>query len=92
MLAEVVTENGTIPVEGHEIKELPKVMTAEEIDAALAELGKELRRLIVSTKRLPRTGGLEAHQDPSRALALAQSHLQTGFMWMRRAVAPKDEF
>lgn len=92
MHAEVVTENGTIPAEGHEIKELPKAMTAEEIDSALRALGSELRRLIVSAKRLPRVPGLEAHQDPARALALAQSHLQTGFMWMRRAIAPKDEF
>lgn len=92
MHAEVITKDGSIPVEGHEIKEIPALMSAAEIDASLEKLGTDLRKLIVATKRLPREKNWEAHQDPSRSIALAQSHLQTGFMWLRRAVHPKDEF
>ena len=50
-------------------------------------LGVELRALIVEVKRLPRTKGLDPHQDPVRSLAIAQTDLQTGFMWLRRAIA-----
>lgn len=66
---------------------LPK---AEDLLLQVNAAGETLRSLIVSAKRLPRDKGLEPHQDPTRSLALAQAHLQTGFMWLRRAIeAPK---
>lgn len=55
-------------------------------------LGLELRALIVRCKKLPRTPGLEPHQDEVRALAIAQSNLQTGFLWLRRAIKPEPVF
>lgn len=64
--------------------------TAADLIAKLDEIGASLRELVIVSKRLPRVPGLEPHQDQARSLALAQAHLQTGFMWMRRSIeAPK---
>ena len=69
-----------------------KIPDAADLQRQAHELGEALRVLIVTAKRLPREKALEPHQDPVRSLALAQSHLQTGFMWLRRAIDPPRMF
>lgn len=66
--------------------------TVAEVMAKVNELGAALRVVIVEVKSLPRTPGLDPHQDTTRSLALAQSHLQTGFMWLRRAIDNPNVF
>ena len=97
-------ENGPLehmPQDGHPAVELegkpleaPSVPppTTEELSERVNKVGDDLRAVIVDTKRLPRVKGIDPHQDQGRALALAQAHLQTGFMWLRRAVKPQQEF
>ena len=88
----VVSKDGpAIELDGKPAAAPPKeAPTAEALLKQTNEIGDLLRALIVSTKRLPREKGFEAHQEPVRSLALAQAHLQTGFMWLRRAIeAPK---
>lgn len=63
-----------------------KLPDPDELLRQVNELGEALRVLIIATKRLPRDKALEPHQDATRSLALAQAHLQTGFMWLRRAI------
>lgn len=75
-----------VELEGKEVTDPGPQPTAEELIAQLDVLGDALRALIIRSKHVPRTKGLDPHQDPSRSLALAQSHLQTGFMWLRRAI------
>ena len=87
---EAVAGSDNVEVVGKEIKEIPAPPSAELLLAQANALGEQLRALIVTTKRLPRDKSLESHQDPVRSLSLAQAHLQTGFMWLRRAIeAPK---
>lgn len=86
------SSNPNIELEGKEVKEAPKPVNADELMLKVEELGAQLRALIVESKRVPREKGLEAHQDPVRALALAQSNLQTGFMWLRRSIKPSKDF
>ena len=69
-----------------------KVPDPGELLREVNELGEALRALIVTCKRLPRDKALEAHQEPARSLALAQAHLQTGFLWLRRALNPDQSF
>ena len=85
-----VSDNGpTIELEG---KETPPAVAPEPLPAAdellkqADAIGEELRALIVLTKKLPRSKGLESHQESSRSLSLAQMYLQTGFMWLRKAI------
>ena len=66
--------------------------SAESLMERLNDLGASLREVIVEAKRLPPTQGLAPHQDPTRSIAVAQSYLQTGFMWLRRAIAPTKDF
>lgn len=63
-------------------------LVSERISAASAEL----RKLILEVKRLPRDKSLEPHLEEMRCLATAQTNLQTGLMWLRRAVNPTKEF
>ena len=66
-------------------------LTIEEAEERMKVLGQALRALIVDIKTLPRTKGLEPHQDPMRSLAQAQMYLQTGFLWLRKTIeAPRD--
>ena len=60
--------------------------SAEELLLLTNNLGESLRTLIIAVKKLPKNKALEPHQDAGRSLALAQAHLQTGFMWLRRAI------
>lgn len=88
---------GRQPVEltGLEVKPAAETMpapTVEELTNKVQAVGEELRALIVLTKRLPRAKGLDPHQDPTRSLSLAQMYLQTGFMWLRRAIQTPKEF
>lgn len=71
---------------------IPKVPLAADLSIEADALGEQMRQLIVSIKRLPRSAGLDPHQDPVRALSLAQAHLQTGFMWLRRAIETPKVF
>ena len=89
---EVKSSGPKLEVVGSEIKILPATPTDAELLAKLTECGDALRELIVLSKRLPRIAGLEAHQEQGRSLALAQAHLQTGFMWLRRAISPSKDF
>jgi len=79
-----VESNRQIEVVGTEVK--VESISREQALIQLEQIGEKLRELIVSTKRLPREGAFSPHQDPVRSLSLAQSHLQTGFMWLRRAI------
>ena len=88
----VVPEGGpSVELHGTQVSGAPApVPNAAELMARVNSIGDTLRALIVETKRLPREKGCEPHQDPVRSLAQAQVHLQTGFMWLRRAIeAPK---
>lgn len=91
-----VPEGGpSIELEGKEIIEPPvaePLPSAEELLKQADALGEQLRALIVLSKRLPRSKGLEPHQESSRSLSLAQMYLQTGFMWLRRAIKEPKEF
>ena len=92
---ELVQPNGgpEVNLQGAEIKATPAVPTptAAELLKKVEEAGTALRGIIVLTKKLPRDKAFEPHQDPTRSIALAQAHLQTGFMWLRRAInAPKE--
>ncbi|MBM3460742.1 MAG: hypothetical protein FJX76_01445 [Armatimonadetes bacterium] len=72
-----------------------RAVEAPSRDALMAQandIGNQLRALIVEAKRLPREKDLEAHQDPARALSIAQAHLQTGFLWLRKAINSPKEF
>lgn len=82
-----------VELQGKEITEVPTPVTAEELLAKAGELGEQLRALIVATKKLPREkNSIQAHQDPSRSLSLAQVNLQQGLMWLRRAIQSPKEF
>ena len=88
-----VVEGGEkVELLGREISEPPKAPTAVELTARTNELGEQMRSLIVAAKRLPATKALDPHQDPVRSIALAQSHLQTGFMWLRKAIEQPKVF
>lgn len=82
----VESSSKNVTIEGREVTEKSPPPTAEALIAEMNAIGDALRALIVLSKRLPRDGATEAHQDPIRALALAQANLQTGFMWLRRAI------
>lgn len=72
-----------------QVKEAPKPLSREELQKQVDDVGENLRKLIVLTKLLPRKG-LEGYNDELRCLGQAQSNLQTGLMWLRRAIdAPK---
>ena len=92
---EVQSPPGTeVVLQGTEVKPdaTPKP-TAEELLKKVEEVGEALRALIVLTKRLPREPqALDPHQEPGRALSLAQMYLQTGFMWLRKAIKAPKEF
>ena len=89
---EVKSSRSELEVAGREVKTAPQPPTEAELLAKLTECGDAMRELILLTKRLPRIAGLEAHQEQGRSLALAQAHLQTGFMWLRRAISPSKDF
>ena len=87
---EVVLEGREIQADALKPIAPPAPPMAADLLRQVDEIGTVLRALIVETKRLPREKGLDPHQDPVRSLAQAQVHLQTGFMWLRRAIeAPK---
>lgn len=81
-----VESNRQIDVASTEVKEKPAAPVKEDVLAKVEEIGVQLRAAIIAAKRLPRDGYTDPHQDPARSLALAQAHLQTGFMWLRRAI------
>lgn len=70
----------------------PPPPNPDELMVEANRMGTEMRKFIVRCKKLPRTPGLGPHQDEVRALALAQAHLQTGWLWLRRAIKPEDVF
>lgn len=80
-----------VEIQGRQVEPKP-VPVAAGLLLRINDLGNVLREVIIETKRLPRDAGYEPHQDPTRSLALAQAHLQTGFMWLRKAVTRPKEF
>ena len=79
-----------VELRGREIKAGLPPPDPEAMLKEINEIGNRLRELIVMSKRLPKRPELEPHQDASKCIAMAQSNLQTGFMWMRRIIeAPK---
>lgn len=95
MLEQPEEQEAKVDLEGKEIENVPEpepLPTAEDVIAIANKLGKELRELIVLAKRVPGKKGVDVYQDPRRSLGLAQMHLQTGLMWLRRAVKVSDEF
>lgn len=89
------TENGPeIEVVAKEMPaDAPKPPSKDDLLAKANELGDQMRALIVEAKRLPRgKNSIAPHQDPSRALSLSQMYLQTGFMWLRKAIEVPKEF
>lgn len=87
---EVKQEGGPqIELQGKEIakaSEAPPPPTVEEMLKRADELGARMREVIVAAKKLPREKGVEPHLDAARSLSLAQMYLQTGYMWLRRAI------
>lgn len=69
-----------------------KNASPDELLKKVNEIGDQLRGLILQAKKLPREKSLEAHQDPARALSIAQVNLQTGFAWLRKAIMAPKEF
>lgn len=87
---EIVTQ-GKVEAEATEVAAKP-VPNKDELVVRISAAGTELRNLILEAKKLPRDRSLEAHQEEMRCLSQAQNHLQTGMMWLRRAVNPSKEF
>lgn len=89
----VETESNNVTVTVNELIIPEKtVVTHGEAMLRIHDIGVIMRELIVDIKKLPTTGAYQAHQDPGRSLSLAQSHLQTGMMWLKRAVTPSEDF
>ena len=77
-----------VEIVGTEVK--PTTATASELLARVDAAGEELRALIVAIKTLPREkNAIQTFTDPSRSLSIAQVELQTGLMWLRKAIEPK---
>ena len=77
-----------VEIVGTEVK--PTKETASELLARVDAAGEELRALIVAIKTLPREkNAIQTFTDPSRSLSIAQVELQTGLMWLRKAIEPK---
>lgn len=89
----VQTSGPDVRLQGVEMKE-PKLPppTQEDLLAESIDLGNKIRDLIVRTKRLPIQQGFKPFQDPTRSLALAQSHLQTGLLWLRKCITQDANF
>jgi hypothetical protein len=92
MLEQTPQQAENVTLEGKEVKEIPAIPDRDELITKINAAGAILRMLILEAKKLPKEKGVEPHQDSVRSLALAQSHLQTGFMWLRRAVFAPDVF
>lgn len=83
-----------LQVVGRVAKDEPVALpTVDELMERSHALGVELRTLILLVKKVAKnTPMLEPHQDPTRSLGIAQSNMQAGFMWLRRAIKPTDDF
>ena len=92
MLALTESSGPSVEVEAKNVADLPPAPAKDDLLREADVLGSQLRDLIVRAKRLPKDKSLEPHQDPIRALALAQANLQAGFMWLRKAIEQKREF
>lgn len=61
----------------------------DEVDV----LARSMRQLLVRCKNLPKQDEkLETYQMQKRSLTIAQEHLQTGFLWLRRCVSGDTRF
>lgn len=81
---------GNVKLEGREIT--APIPSRDDVRRAIGEAAMLMRRIILDVKKLPRDKALEPHQDELRCLAQAQTNLQTGLMWLRRAVEQTREF
>ena len=59
---------------------------------SIKELAEEVNETINVVAALPITDGAEVSENPARALNIARTELQTGFMWLIRAVARPKGF
>ena len=66
--------------------------TAVALLQQVDEFGANLRALLVEAKKLPKVEGLDKYQEPMRSLSIAQENLQTGLMWLRRAIEKPKVF
>lgn len=73
-------------------KPKPELPTPEAILSRLDAIGNDLRALIVDAKKLATGKGFEPHEDPMRCIAIAQSELQTGFLWLKRSINRQKGF
>ena len=85
---EVVSTNADVEVRAVEVAPVNR----EDVVGRINAVGNVLREIIVEVKRLPRDKTLAPHQDELRCLAQAQTNLQTGLMWLRRAVEQSKVF
>ena len=85
------SNNPNVILEGKEVKKEPPP-DADEVMEKINAMGTQMRELILLCKKVPRIDGLDPHQEQVRSLALAQAHLQTGFLWLRRGVKPDKLF
>jgi hypothetical protein len=86
-----IKTGGQVEAVAKEVNSEP-VPTKEEMQVRIAVAGAELRKIILAVKRLPRDKALEPHVEELRCLAQAQTNLQVGLMWLRRAVNPTKDF
>ena len=64
----------------------------DELLLRVQEIGFELREIIVQAKKLPSEPNIEMHESHMRALDVAQTQLQTGMLWLRRAITRQRGF
>lgn len=84
--AEVKTGIITEPV-------LSKSETPESLLAEVDRLSDAFRAVIVRCKLLDKSdAGLAPYQSSKRALGLAQEHLQTGMLWLRKCITRDVRF
>jgi len=73
----------------------PEIPNQEALLAEVEELAAKMRDLIVRAKplKLLDVGTTrQPHLESKRSLGLAQDYLQTGFLWLRRAIQRPQVF
>jgi len=69
-------------------------LSAEEIALMneVKELAEKVRALLIRVELLPCDEPVSQSTSPSRAREIARTELQTGFMWLVRAIARPTTF
>ena len=92
MEAVEVKTGANVEAETRDVTAVVPMITKEEALRRVSEVSLNLRKMIVDVKKMPRDKTLEPHTDEMRCLSQAQNNLQTGLMWLRRAINPSKEF